>query len=191
MSGLTRVVREETHGFHPRLLLARLLTALLPVHAGSRLRTAVLRRVAGFRIGRGTLFTGMPTITGPRHLSRHLTVGSLCWFNIRCTLDLSAEIEIGDQAYFGHDVMLLTSSHEVGPVERRAAEVYAKPIHVGAGAWLGARCVVLPGITIGEGAIVGAGAVVTKDVPPNTVVGGIPARVIRELEPNEEARASA
>jgi len=180
MIELTRLLREETDGFHGRLLFARLLVAPLPIHVGSRLRASALR-LAGFRIGRGTLLWGMPTITGPRDLYRRLMVGRECWFNLGCVLDLGAAITIGDRVALGHQVMLMTTSHEMGPAERRAGAVYARPISIGAGAWLGARCTILPGVTVGAGAVVAAGAVVTADVAPHTLVGGVPARLIREL----------
>lgn len=183
MSGISRILAEELAGVHPRLLLARLLAAPLPVHAGSRLRTVALR-LAGFRVGRGTLFSGMPAITGPRDLYHRLVIGRSCWFNAGCTLDLGATITVGDRVYFGQQVLLMTTSHELGPAEQRAAAIFTRPIVIEDGAWLGARSVILPGVTVGAGAVVAAGAVVTKDAARNTVVGGVPARVLRGLEPH-------
>ncbi|MEP7190805.1 MAG: DapH/DapD/GlmU-related protein, partial [Roseiflexaceae bacterium] len=81
----------------------------------------------------------------------------------------------------GHHVVVLTGSHEVGPPSQRAAALYTKTVTIGDGAWLGARCTILPGVTIGAGAIVAAGAVVNRDVPPNTLVAGIPAHVVKSL----------
>jgi maltose O-acetyltransferase len=180
MSKFAQLLHEETSGLHGRLLLARLLAAPLPIYTGGRVRTLALR-LAGFRIGRGTLFSGMPTITGPRDLYGHLTTGRLCWFNIGCLLDLGAPITFGDLVAVGQQAMLLTTSHEMGPPGRRAAAAYTRPIVIESGVWLGARCMILPGVTIGAGAVVAAGAVVTKNVPPNALVGGVPARVLREL----------
>lgn len=188
MSGLTQLLREETEGFHGRLLLARFLTAPLPIHTGSRVRALALR-LAGFRVGHGVLFWGMPTITGPGDLYGRLTIGRFCWFNVGCTLDLGAAITIGDAVAVGHQAMLLTTSHAIGPAARRAAAVYTRPIVIEAGAWLGARCVILPGVTVGAGAVVAAGAVVTKNVPPHMLVGGVPARVLRELPPEGQAES--
>jgi acetyltransferase-like isoleucine patch superfamily enzyme len=81
-------------------------------------------------------------------------------------------------------VLLLTGGHVIGPPGRRAAELTCEPIVVGTGAWLGARVTVLPGVTIGDGAVVAAGAVVTRDVAPHTVVAGVPARHLNDLDPH-------
>jgi len=182
MSTFSQILRDETAGFNIRLLLARLVCAPLPVHTGGRVRALALR-LAGFNIGHGTLFWGMPTITGHHGLYSHLTIGRFCRINLGCTIDLGADITVGDNISIGHYVMLMSTSHEIGPAERRTGEVFARPIVVGSGAWLGARSVILPGVTIGRSAVVAAGAVVTKDVPPNVLVGGVPARVLRELAP--------
>ena len=89
-------------------------------------------------------------------------------------------IYIGDDVLIGHNACLLTLNHAKEPENR--ADMYPAPIHIGDQAWLGSNVTVLPGVTIGEGAIVAAGAVVTKDVAPNTIVGGIPAKFIKNVE---------
>jgi maltose O-acetyltransferase len=178
---LWAVLREESQGIHPRLLLARLLMAPLPPHVGTRLRPALLR-LAGFRIGRGSVFWGRPTITGPRDLGWRLTIGRYTWINDGCFLDLGAPITIGDRVALGMQVLIMTNSHELGGPEQRSGAVTARPVTIGDGAWIGARATILPGVTIGRGAVVAAGAVVAQDVPANTLVGGVPARVIRRLD---------
>ncbi len=180
MGKIKRVVYEELSGLHLRLLVARLILMPLPLHVGSRLRVAVFR-LAGFRIGAGTLMWGTPTITGGADLYAKLIIGRRCWFNVGCFFDLGASITIGDQVAFGHQVVVLTSSHEVGPPSQRAAALYTKSVTIGDGAWLGARCTILPGVHVGAGAIVAAGAVVNRDIPANTMVAGIPARAIKRL----------
>jgi maltose O-acetyltransferase len=182
---LPHLHRQETAGLHWRLILARLVLAPLPIHVGPRLRSMVLR-IAGFRIGRGTLMSGTPTITGPKGLYRNLIVGRECYFNVGCSLDLGETLTIGDRVSLGHGVMLLTTSHDPGPAAHRAGAARSSPVSIGEGAWLGTRCVVLPGVQVGAGAIVGAGAVVNRDVPPHTVVAGVPAKVIRQLDPGEK-----
>ena len=175
-----RVAREELANLHIRMAIVRLLLAPLPDDVGQRTRTRVLR-LAGFQVGHGTVFSGTPHITGPRRLQRRLAIGQRCYINVGCRFDLNERIDIGDEVAIGHDVLFLTASHKVGPAFRRGGPLVAKPIAVGDGAWLGARCVILPGVTVGAGAIVAAGAVVTSDVAPNTVVGGVPAKVISTL----------
>lgn len=177
---LPSVISDETANVHWQLLLARLLLAPIPPYTGGRLRPRVLR-LAGFRIGSGTVFSGTPAITGPPGLRERLSIGRDCYFNVGCVLELGAEIEIGDRVSVGHDVMLLTTTHEVGGSDRRAGPVASRAVRIGDAVWLGARAIVLPGVRVGDGAVVGAGAVVHRDVAPNTVVGGVPARPIRDL----------
>ncbi|MCA9899755.1 MAG: acyltransferase [Anaerolineales bacterium] len=183
-SKLTHLFREETEGWHGRILIANLLLKPLPPHVGSRLRTAVLRKL-GFNIGRGTLFWGLPRFTGPKGLHRHLQIGRECWFNQGCLIDLGSPITIGDNVALGHEVLLMTGTHHLTGPTRRAGPYTSKPIVIEDGAWLGSRATILPGVTVGAGAVVAAGAVVSKDVPPHTLVGGVPARPIRQLDTPE------
>jgi maltose O-acetyltransferase len=175
-----QLLREEFAGLHLRLLLARLLLGLLPIHVGGRMRTLILR-LAGFRIGHGTVMAGTPIITGDGNLYGNLVIGEGCWINIGCLFDLGAAISIGSKVSIGHDVLLLTTSHEVGTSRKRALAPIARPVSIGSGVWLGSRSTILPGVTIGAGAIVAAGSMVHQDVPPNTVVAGVPARVVKDL----------
>jgi maltose O-acetyltransferase len=89
---------------------------------------------------------------------------------------------IGSNVSIGPFVKFISDSHEIGSSTKRAGKNRVDPINVGDGAWIGAAAVILGGVTIGPGAIVAAGAVVTRDVPANTIVAGIPARVIRQLD---------
>jgi len=187
VSKLAHIIGEELAGLHLRLLLARLVLWPLPLHVGSRLRVRILR-LAGFRIGPGTVMWGAPTLTGGGDLCRRLRIGRECWFNAGCFLNAGADILIGDRVAVGHQVLILTETHGLGDGARRAGPLRAAPVRIGDGAWLGARCTILPGVTVGEGAIVAAGAVVTRDVPPHTLVGGVPARVLRELPPDRGDR---
>jgi maltose O-acetyltransferase len=74
--------------------------------------------------------------------------------------------------------MILTTSHKLGPSAHRAGKHDLLPVEIGDGAWIGARATILPGVTIGRGAVVSAGSVVNKNVPPNSIVAGTPARVV-------------
>jgi maltose O-acetyltransferase len=114
---------------------------------------------------------------GTRLLSAQLTVERGAFVNYDCLLDnQEARITIGERAFLGPRVMLITTSHQIGPHEGRAGLQDCLPITIGAGAWIGAGALVLPGVTVGDGAVVGAGAVVTRDVPADARVAGSPAR---------------
>lgn len=89
---------------------------------------------------------------------------------------------IGNRVLVGSFALLMTGTHEIGTSRQRAMKLKISPITVGDGAWIGSNATVLGGVTIGSGSIVGAGSLVTKDVPPNTIVAGIPAKIIRTLE---------
>ncbi|NTU77968.1 MAG: acyltransferase [Chloroflexales bacterium] len=163
--------RESLGGLHKRLLLAQMLVKGLPSFVGNRLRTYVLR-AAGFHIGRGTMMWGLPTIIGSGAIHTRLTIGEYCGFNVGCLLDVEAPIQIGNHVSFGHDVMILTSTYERGDGAQRAGDVRRAPVVIGDGAWIAARSVVMPGVTIGAGAVIGATVIVSADVPPNTLVTG-------------------
>src|SRR5215213_5346820 len=108
---------------------------------------------------------------------KNLTLGKDVFINVGCRFQDTGGLTIGDGALIGHGSSLTTIDHGTDP-DRRADMVPA-PVVIGRKVWLGAAVTVVPGVTIGDGAIVGAGAVVTKDVPPNTIVGGVPAKLIR------------
>jgi len=108
---------------------------------------------------------------------KNLTLGKGVFVNLGCRFQDTGGITIGDGTLIGHGSTLTTLNHSIDPDRR--ADMTPAPIAIGRKVWLGASVTVVPGVTIGDGAIVGAGAVVTKDVPPHTIVGGVPARVIR------------
>ncbi len=180
MNKFQQFMKDELIGFNPRLHLAQFLGNLWPFYTGNRGR-ATLLRMLGFQVGSGTFFLGMPLLTGVGPIHERLHVGSACWFNIKILINLGAEVVIEDQVSVGHETMILTETHDLGEPDRRCGTRHALPVYVGKGAWLGSRVMVLPGVTIGAGAVVGAGALVAHDVPVNTLVAGVPAKVIREL----------
>jgi maltose O-acetyltransferase len=179
---LEDILRSEFGGCHPRLIFAQGLVALLPAEAFIRLRPH-LYRLAGIRIGRGTVMSGRVRLTGTGAITRRLVIGNDCYLNENITFNLGAALTLEDNVSVGMDCLFITNTHEMGTADFRAGTVVAKPVRVGRGAWLGARVTVLPGVTIGAGAVVGSGAVVTGDVAANVLAGGIPAKMVRELSP--------
>jgi maltose O-acetyltransferase len=108
-------------------------------------------------------------------------IGARTFINYGAVLLDVAAIIIGDDVQIGPNVQLLTPTHPLDPEARRAKLEAARPITIGHNVWLGGGVIVLPGVSIGENTVVGAGAVVTKDLPANVVAVGNPARVIRQL----------
>ena len=111
---------------------------------------------------------------------KNITIGRDVFINSGCHFQDQGGITIGDGSLIGHNVVLATIDHDLDPKKNRKNH-YA-PITIGNHVWIGANATVISGVTIGDWAVVGAGAVVTKDVPPKTVVGGIPARVIKTID---------
>jgi maltose O-acetyltransferase len=184
------VVHSEFRQFHPRLWLAMTLLAPVPIYVASRLRTQLFRW-AGFRLGPGTLIFGTPVLTGLGNIYERLVMGKECLVSWGCYLDLQGPITVGDRVGFSPQVTVLTSSHSIGSPYNRVGDLQALPVVIEDSVWLGARCTIMPGVTIHQGAVIAAGAVVTKDVPPHTVVGGTPARMIRTLDHPDNGRVSA
>ena len=110
---------------------------------------------------------------------KNIHVGTNVFINMGCKFQDQGGIFIGDGVLIGHNVVLATLNHAKSPCDR--STMLPAPIHIGKNVWIGANATVLPGVTIGDGAIVAAGAVVNRDVPENTVVGGVPAKVIKHL----------
>lgn len=114
---------------------------------------------------------------------KNITVGKNVFINACCCFQDQGGIAIGDGTLIGHNVVLATINHGFPPDHR--GDNFPAAIAIGRNVWVGSHATVLPGVTIGDGAIVAAGAVVTKDVPPMTVVGGVPARIIKKLTSEE------
>lgn len=130
-------------------------------------------------VGEGT------EIRPPFHVDygTHITIGARCFANFGLVALDVAPITIGDDVLIGPNVQLLTPTHPIEPEPRRAKWEAAEPIAIGDNVWLGGGVIVLPGVTIGENTVVGAGAVVSRDLPANVVAVGNPARVIRSIQP--------
>jgi maltose O-acetyltransferase len=178
LAKIWRVLCDEVTGLHPRLQAFTIAQSFLPKRQSGRSR-ARLFAMAGFRVGEDTLLEGCPRITGQSGLEAKLTIGKGCTIGDECVFDLTELVTIGDQVTLSPGTMILTSTHEMASAHHRAGKVITMPVSIGAGAVLGARCIILPGAHIGEGAVVEPGTVVNKEVAPHTRVGGIPA-VVRE-----------
>lgn len=111
---------------------------------------------------------------------QNITVGKNVFINSGCCFQDQGGIEIGDNVLIGQQVVIATLNHDLAP-ERRS-DMSPAPVKIGNDVWIGAHATILAGVTIGNGAVVAAGAVVTKDVPANTVVGGVPAKIIKQIE---------
>ena len=124
------------------------------------------------------------------HYGKHTHIGNRFFGNFNLTIQDDAEVTIGNDCNFGPGVTIVTPVHPMLPDERRLVYkpdgtpirmCYAKPVHIGNDCWFGANVVVCPGVTIGDGCVIGAGAVVTRDIPAGSFAAGNPARVIRTL----------
>lgn len=112
---------------------------------------------------------------------KNIRIGRNVFINSGCHFQDQGGIEIGEGTLIGHNVVLATINHDLDPAMDRKNH-YA-PIRIGTHVWIGSNAAVLPGVTIGDWAVVAAGAVVTKDVPAMTVAGGVPAKIIRRIVP--------
>lgn len=124
------------------------------------------------------------------HYGCHTRIGAGCFMNFNFTVQDDARVTIGDHCNFGPNVTIVTPLHPMLPEERRGIACsdgverflcYAKPVAIGNDCWFGANVVVCPGVTIADGCVIGAGSVVTRDVPANSFAAGVPARVIRPI----------
>ena len=135
---------------------------------------------SGVLINDGAMICGRSWIYG----RGRLYVGYGTWISpgIVVHTHTDADIWIGDRCDIGPGVEFIPGGHLVGPHSRRAGEGTARPIEIGDGCWVGARSIILGGVRIGSGCVVAAGSVVTRDVPDNMLVAGVPARIKRQLD---------
>ena len=110
---------------------------------------------------------------------KNITIGKNVFINAGCKFQDQGGIFIDDEALIGHGVVLATLNHDMDPEKRQA--LHPAPVRIGKRVWIGANATICPGVTIGDNAVVAAGAVVVKDVPADTIVGGVPAKIIRAI----------
>ena len=155
---------------------ARKTTALIngAYHTDEELR-ALMSRLVGYRVDDGfRLFPPVYTDFG-----KNIKIGKDVFVNSGCCFQDQGGVTLGDGCLVGHNVVFATLDHDKRPGRR--GDMTAAPIVVGKDVWIGAHATILKGVTIGDGAIVAAGAVVTRDVPPNTIAAGVPARVVKMI----------
>ena len=146
------------------------------------------------QIGESTLMLGPIRF----HYGCHTKIGSHCFMNFNFTVQDDARVTIGDHCNFGPNVTIVTPLHPMLPDERRGIKCgdgverflcYARPVTIGGDCWFGANVVVCPGVTVGDGCVIGAGSVVTRDIPANVFAAGVPARVIRPITEKDTVRS--
>lgn len=124
------------------------------------------------------------------HYGKHTMIGDRVFINYNFTVQDDALVTIGNDCNFGPNVTIVTPLHPMIASERKIMHdkngnekrfCYAKPVSIGSDCWFGANVTVCPGVTIGDGCVIGAGSVVTRDIPPNSFAAGVPCRVIREI----------
>ena len=144
-------------------------------HTDEELR-ALMSRLVGYKVDDGfRLFPPVYTDFG-----KNIKIGKDVFVNSGCCFQDQGGVTLGDGCLVGHNVVFATLDHDKRPGRR--GDMTAAPIVVGKDVWIGAHATILKGVTIGDGAIVAAGAVVTRDVPPNTIAAGVPARVVKTIE---------
>lgn len=111
---------------------------------------------------------------------KNIKIGKNVFINACCRFQDQGGIEIGDGSLIGHNTTIATLNHDFNPDKR--ANLHPSPVKIGKNVWIGSDCTILPGVEIGDGAVIGAGSVVTKNIPANSIAVGSPARVIKQIE---------
>lgn len=145
-------------------------------------RTELLKKMFA-EIGEGCY------IEPPLHANwagNHVHFGEYVYANFGLTLVDDTHIYVGDSTMFGPNVVVATAGHPIDPALREKGYQFNMPVHIGKNCWLGAGVLVMPGVTIGDNTVIGAGSVVTKDIPANVVAVGNPCRVLREINDRDK-----
>ncbi len=151
----------------------------------SEKRAEILSQIIG-KLGQGCFIQGPIYF----HYGKHTTIGKNFFGNFNLTIQDDARVSIGDNCNFGPNVTIVTPMHPMVASERRLMQnaqgenkrfCYAKPVTIGDDCWFGASVTVCPGVNIGNGCVIGAGSVVTHDIPDNSFAAGVPCRVIRAI----------
>jgi maltose O-acetyltransferase len=180
-----RILRDTqslSGNINPRFALAQLCASLLPNYSLCSTR-AQLYRVGGCDIGAGVCMQGVPMLLGSGPAAHRLHVRAGCIIAPLVTFGLDADITLGSCVSIGPGTAFHTATHAIGFGSRRMQlATIPHGITIEDGVWIGAHCVILPGVTVGRGSVVAAGAVVTETVPSNVLISGNPA-VVRDSLP--------
>lgn len=158
--------------------------AMSPLLPTSFLRRRMLRFI-GINLPKSS-YIAAGTVLG----SNKISIGEKVGINVLCHLDGAARIILEDNVRIGSGVTILTGTHDIEPsVLRRdlTKPTIAREVKIGRGSWIAAKVTILPGVTIGEGCVIAAGSVVTKNLPPNGLYAGVPAKLVRELPLRDES----
>lgn len=153
-------------------------TRALSVALNTAVSDAEVRQRLGAIIGTPVDASTRVFIPFHTNFGQHTSIGRNVFINHDCTFLDMGGITIADEVMIGPKVSLITENHPLDPNDRKALIV--QPILIKRNAWIGAAATILPGVVIGENAVVAAGAVVTKDVPDNTIVGGVPTKILKK-----------
>ena len=169
-----------------KLRVANFLCRLMPQFTLTTVRASVYRCL-GVSVGPRVAFLGPVDITGsgPNPYARIRIGADTIIGSVNVLFNAEGAITIGRNVHIAQFVHIFTSKHVIGSSEQRFSPAFeAMPVVIEDGAWIGTAVTILPGVTIGRGSVVSAGSVVRRDVPPNMLVSGVPAVVVRELNPD-------
>ncbi len=116
----------------------------------------------------------------------HISVGDNFYANYNCVILDVAKVEIGDNVFFAPNVAVYAAGHPVHPIARNSLYEYGMPVKIGNNVWIGGNTVILPGVTIGDNTVIGAGSVVTKNIPSNVIAAGNPCKIIRKITDDDK-----
>ena len=165
---------------HNQISEAAARTTKLLIELNASVDTEKVRQLWGEITGNALDASTMIQIPVYINIGKFTRIGKNVYINHLCSMLDMGTITIGDNVLIGPKVNILSEEHPVNPAERKSLMV--RPVVIKNGAWIGAGATILPGVTVGENSVVAAGAVVNKDVPDNTIVGGIPAKIIKNIE---------
>jgi len=183
---ILRQIQGYKNTLHLRYWIVNIICKMLPQFSGGSIR-ALLYRLVGFKIGRGTyIMDSIELLSGSPNFYSNLIIGSNTLFSSHVTINLDEKVIIEDNVTISPFVRIYTGTHDIGPSNNRCKRnPIAKPVIIEKGCWIALGATILPGVRIGRGSVVAAGAVVSKDVPPDSFISGVPGKVTKTL-PVEE-----